>query len=165
MTIRSYTQPVYPGILDIFKPRSGYRSRTLDGKMASSPHKEDSNEESIATSEEWERDPLHADSPLTLADITEIAADIKKLVTSAITDLKTEIKNMSEQLTSQERASKKRDKAINRLELISEKHSNHRISINRHLEDVDNRGRKNNVRVRGMPENITPNQTSFTKNI
>lgn len=46
------------------------------------------------------------------ADMTEIAADIKKSVTAAIADLKSELRNMSEQLANQERVGRKRDEAI-----------------------------------------------------
>ena len=33
-------------------------------------------------------------------------------------------------------------------------HASHLIDINRHLEDLDNRGRRANIRVRGIPESV-----------
>lgn len=126
-------------ISNIFRPRSALRSSTVAGKMGPSHHEEDSNEVFIAASEDSVWDPTHADMPLTFADMTEIATDFKKSVTAAIIDLKTNLKLMSKQMAAQEKAGRKRDKAITRLESITEKHSKHLINMNRHLEDLCNR--------------------------
>lgn len=61
-------------------------------------------------------------------------------------------------MASVEKAGKYRDKAIQRLEQITDCHAKHIIEMNRHLEDLDNRGRRNNLRVGGIPETITSKQ-------
>lgn len=38
----------------------------------------------------------------------------------------------------------------------SQTHSAHLIEMNRQLEDLDNRGRRHNIRVRGIPESVEP---------
>lgn len=87
-----------------------------------------------------------------------IAADIKSTFSAAITDLKTNLMVLTEKLASAEAAGKHRDKAIHRLEKISVTQSQHFIKMNRHLEDLDNRGRRCNIRVRGIPETLEPDQ-------
>lgn len=37
---------------------------------------------------------------------------------------------------------------------MSASHNHHCIDMNRHLEDLDNRGRRNNICVRGIPETV-----------
>lgn len=51
-----------------------------------------------------------------------------------------------------EQAGRQREKAIKWLEQVTDMHSQHFIYISRHLEDLDNRGRWNNLRLRGVPE-------------
>lgn len=84
----------------------------------------------------------------------KIAADIKCTFSSAITELKADILSLSEKLEGVENAGAKRDKAITRLERVADSHSAHLIEMNRQLEDLDNKGRRHNIRVRGIPESI-----------
>lgn len=44
------------------------------------------------------------------------------------------------------------------MQQLTESHAIHLREINRHLEDLDNRGRCRNLRVRGIPESIDPSQ-------
>lgn len=84
--------------------------------------------------------------PLTYTDMSGFATDIKSTFSAAITDLKENL--LAEQLTSAEAAGKHREKAKKkRLETVTASHSLHFIEINRHLEDLDNRGCRNNIRV------------------
>lgn len=78
-----------------------------------------------------------------------IAADIKSTFSAAITDLKTNLLMLNEKLISPEAAGKHRDKATHRLEKLSSTQAQHFIVIDRHIEDLDNRGRRCNIRVRG----------------
>lgn len=52
---------------------------------------------------------------------------------------------------------KERDRALTR----SAVHSQHLIEVNRHLEDLYNRGRRHKIRVRGVPENIFSDQVQL----
>lgn len=90
--------------------------------------------------------------------MTDIAADIKRSFTSAITDIKTELLRLSEQMAVSERAGRRRDRALSRLDDITTAHNQHLIDMNRHLEDLDNRGRRHNIRVRRIPESVSSDQ-------
>lgn len=57
-----------------------------------------------------------------------------------------------------ERAGKRKDRALLRLDDITSAHSQHLIDTNRQLEDLDNRGRRHNIRVRSIPETILAEQ-------
>ena len=113
---------------------------------------------SLPASDDSSRGNMPSDRPLTYAMMTDIAADIKSSFTEAITDIKTELMRLSEQMAVTERAGKRRDRALIRLDDIVIDHSNHLIDMNRHLEDLDNRGRRHNIRVRGVPESVPPDQ-------
>lgn len=67
----------------------------------------------------------------------------------AITDLKTNFLVITEKMASVEAAGKHRERAIHRLGKVTTSQSHHLIEINRHLEDLDKRGRRNKIRVRG----------------
>lgn len=82
------------------------------------------------------------------------AADIKSTFSAAITDLKTNLLVLTEKMASAEAAWKHREKVISRLEKVTTSHSILFIEKNRNLEDLDNRGRRNNIRVRGIPESV-----------
>lgn len=81
------------------------------------------------------------DQPLTYSEMTQIAEDLKRSFNSAITDLKTNLITLSEQMASHKRAGMQRDKDISKLEKVTDTHSYHLIVINRE--------RRNNIRVRG----------------
>lgn len=81
-----------------------------------------------------------------------IDADINSTFSAAITDLKTNLLVLNEKLLSAEAAGKHRDRAIAKLEKASCAQAQHFIEMNRHIEDLDNRGRRCNIRVRGIPE-------------
>ncbi|XP_077341435.1 uncharacterized protein LOC143986902 [Lithobates pipiens] len=65
---------------------------------------------------------------------------------------------LNEKMATMERAEHRRDQAVHRLEATTASHAAHLITINRHLEDLDNRGRRCNIRVRGVPETVAPDQ-------
>lgn len=70
---------------------------------------------------------------------------------------KTELLRLTEQMAvteraGTERAGKRWDHALTRLDDITEVHSQQLIDTNRQIEDLDNRGNRNNIRVRGSPK-------------
>lgn len=83
-----------------------------------------------------------------------IAADIKSTFSAAITDLKSNLLALNAKMAAAGTAGKHRDKSIHRLERVSARQNHHFIEMNRHLKDLDNRGRRNNIRVRGIPETV-----------
>lgn len=78
--------------------------------------------------------------------MTTIAADIKKTLTIAISD---EVRGLSARLDEVVQAGVIRDKAIVYLGVLSDQYVGHLITLNRQVEDLDNRGQRHNVRVRG----------------
>lgn len=140
-------------IPDIFKAKqlSGGDTRS---KMAPAHNEEEYSEDSQSAPEDSGRGKHKPDHPLTFADMSLIAADIKATFSAAITDLKTSMLVINEKMAAAEAAGRHRDKAIGRLEKASLTQSQHLINMNRHIEDLDNRGRRCNIRVRGIPESV-----------
>lgn len=91
--------------------------------------------------------------PLTLHAITSIASDIKSTLSAAITDLTADLQTMSTKLEGVTKAGKQRGKAIAVLQNTSLIHQN---QIYKKLEDIHNRGRRHNIRDRGVPRAIPP---------
>lgn len=92
-------------------------------------------------------------TPVSLAEMTTIASDIKTSLFAAIIELRSGLQSMSTKL---EGAGEQRDRAIKELQHSSLTHQNHLLAIQQKLEELDNRGRRNNIRVRGVPETIPP---------
>lgn len=112
---------------------------------------------SLPPSEDSTRSKMTGDLPLMYADMTEMTADIENSLSAAITDLKTDLLRLTEQMAVNERAGKWRDGALIRVD-ITASHSQHMMDMNRQIEDLDNRERRHNIRVRGVPESVTPEQ-------
>lgn len=129
--------------------------------MASTNMEEDFSEDSQSAAEGNGRGPSCSNLPLTYSDMTGFAADIKSMFSAAITDLKSNLLVLTEKIVEAEVAGQLREKAICRLEKVSTSHSLHFIEINRHMEDLDNRGRRCNIRVRGIPESVEPEQITL----
>lgn len=120
-------------------------------------HEEDFSGDSEST-EDTGRGKSRVNKPLTYADMSVFSADIKSTFSAAITDLKTNLVVLTEKLAASEHAGRQRDKAIHRLDQVTVSHAQHFIDLNRHVEDLDNRGRRNNIRVRGIPETVEADQ-------
>lgn len=129
--------------------------------MMAPPHRtnrgddKEDDEISLPASEDSVAGNDNKDLPLTHTTMTDIAADIKRSFSVAITDIKTELLRLTEQMAVSERAGKRRDRALTGLDDITSTHSQHLIEMNRQIEDLDNRGRRHNIRVRGIPESVT----------
>lgn len=138
-------------ITDIFEMKPEARSGVRSTKMAPSQHEEEASENSQSAPEDYSRGASCSDHPLTYANISVFAADIKSIFSAAIMDIKPNFLAMTEKMAAAETAGKHRDKAIHRLDRVA---SCHFVELNRHIEDLDNRGRRNNIRVRGIPESV-----------
>lgn len=126
--------------------------------MVPTRHEENYSEDSQSAPEDSGRGLSHSEHPLTYADMSVFAADIKSTFSAVITDLNTNFLVLTEKMASTEAAGKHMDKAINRLERVTVTQAHHFIEMNRHIEDLDNRGRRNSIRVRGIPEFVEPDQ-------
>lgn len=129
--------------------------------MGPTQHEEEYSEDSQSATEDSGRGKSQSDHPLTYADMSVIAVDIKSTFSAAITGLKLNLLVLNEKLATAEAAGKHRDKAIHKLENTSLIQSQHFIEMNRHIEDLDNRGRRCNIRVRGIPEPVESDQITF----
>lgn len=121
------------------------REEDSDGSMASSTQ----------TEMEGGKERDGATQTLTLAAMHAIAADIKATLSATIAE---EVRGLTHRLDTVERDGARRGTAIAQLQETSSRFTTHLIHINRHLEDLDNRGRRNNIRVRGLPETILPDK-------
>ncbi|XP_073482001.1 vomeronasal type-2 receptor 26-like [Aquarana catesbeiana] len=126
--------------------------------MAPTHTEEDFSEDSQSAAEDNGKSLSHSNHPLTYANMSIFAADIKSTFSAAITDLKSNLLVLTEKMASAEAYGKQRETAICKLEKINSSHSNHFIEINRHLEDLDNRGRRSNIWVRVIPETVDKDQ-------
>lgn len=126
--------------------------------MATPRMEEEYSEDSQSTMEDNGRGTPHPDLPLTYAGMSGFAADIKAAFSAAITDLKSSMLVLTDKMATAEEEGRHRDKARHRLEKVTSSKSQHLIGINKHLEDLDNRGRRNNIRVRGIPESVDAEQ-------
>ena len=102
--------------------------------------------------------PLHAQQAqsLSLADLQAnlqaMAMDIKSSFAAAITDIRADIQGIAVRTGAIEQASARQTDAIKQIQKNADMHLGHIIEIHRHLEDLDNRGRRHNIRIRGVPE-------------
>lgn len=146
-------------ISDLFKAQSAKQSNVAGNKMAWALKEEgDISEDSQSAAEDTDNGYKHSDQPLTYADMFGFAADIKSTFSAAITDFKSNLLVLTEKLAAVEATGKHRERAIHKLEKVAVAHSSHFFEINRHLEDLDNRGKRNSIRVRGIPESVDTDQ-------
>lgn len=94
--------------------------------------------------------------PPSLFDLETVAADIKNTVTTAIADLKAEIHAVAHRIDEVEQTSQTHAAAIRQVHTAFDSQLSQLLDLHRHVEDLDNRGRRHNIRVRGVPEAIEP---------
>lgn len=91
---------------------------------------------------------------MSLTDLQSVAADIKSTLSAAITDLRADIQTIAVWIGAVEQASTYHVDAIRQMEKASDINLSHILEIHRHLEDLNNQGRRHNINIRGVPENI-----------
>lgn len=95
---------------------------------------------------------------LQLSDLHDITADIAEPRVVFISDLRADIHAVTSRVSKVEE--KLRDQATHyqcSQDLLAQHPSKLRY-INRRIEDLDNCGRRHNVRIRGLPETVSPDQ-------
>lgn len=85
-------------------------------------------------------------------DLQRVALYIKHTLTSAITDLKSDIQNMAHRIVEVEQTS--HAEAIRQVQRAYDSQLPHMFELHRQVEDLDNRGCRHNISVRGVPESI-----------
>lgn len=81
---------------------------------------------------------------------------------AAITDMRSDLQAISLRVEEVEVTQTRQESSICHVQQITESHAVHLKDINHHMEDLDYRGRRRNLRVRGVPESIDSNQLSQT---
>lgn len=93
-----------------------------------------------------------------LHDLHTIAAYIKHTLSAAITDLRHEIQSIAGRVHEVERTAEQQHTAIHRIHHTVAIHTLQLRDLQRHVEDLDNRGGRHNLRVRGLPETFETEQ-------
>lgn len=111
-----------------------------------------------------------AQAPVTTADLHSavadikltLAAEIKQALADAVADLKAEVRATDVRVSAIEKSVKQQGAQMQALHQASWDHDNFLIDMHYHLEDLDNRGRRDNIRVRGLPEEVEEDHLEHT---
>lgn len=93
---------------------------------------------------------------LCLHDLQNIASDIKSTLSAAIGELRLDIQAVAVRLERVEATTSRQENAIAQVQQVSDHHSFQLREMNRHLEDLDNRAGRHNIRVRDLTETVHP---------
>lgn len=93
-----------------------------------------------------------------LRDLQAVAADIKDTLFSAISDLRHELQAISGRMQRVEEDVALQGSATKATHHKVNSHTMQLRDLQRHVEDLDNRGRRHNLRVRGLPETVEQDQ-------
>lgn len=91
-----------------------------------------------------------------------MAADIKDTLTAAIVDLRLDIHALADRVQDVEKVSAQHGTVLCRVTQKVDAHILQLRDLQRHVEDLDNRGRHHNLRVRGLPETVEAEQLTAT---
>lgn len=97
-----------------------------------------------------------------MADFRSIADDIKTTLSSAIAALRMEMRGIVTHVDEMEATALKQGRYVRRLQTAANSHTSSMLTMQRHLEDFDNRGRRHNVHIRRMPETVEPPHLKYT---
>lgn len=100
--------------------------------------------------------PFLQTQPPSLLDLEKFAADIKSTVMGAIADLRSDFQTVTRRISDVEETTQHHAAAIRQVQGTYDAQLTHLLDLHRHIEDLDNRGRRHNIRVRGVPENNDP---------
>lgn len=93
-----------------------------------------------------------------LHDLRSISADIKDTLTAALTtaisDLRVDIQSIAGRVQEIEKTTATHSSVLRRSCQVVDSHTMQLRDLNRHVEDLDNRGRRHNLSLRGLPESI-----------
>lgn len=91
---------------------------------------------------------------LSMADLQLVALDIKTTLSAAISDLKADLRAAAARVEIVESVAMTHGAAIQQVQKVNDTQARHLIEIHRHMEDLENRGRRRNLQIRGILENI-----------
>lgn len=101
---------------------------------------------------------LSPQPPPSLHDLHSVATDIKNTLTAALTaaisDLKIDIQAITGRVHKVEKTTATHTSVLRRSCQVIDTHTLQLSDLNRHVEDLDNHGRRHNLRIRGLPESV-----------
>lgn len=100
--------------------------------------------------------------PLNIQDLRTIAADIKDTLSAAISELRLDICALYDRVHEVEKVTERHVTVLRRATHRIANHTLQLRDMNRHMEDLDNRGRRHNLRIRGLSKSIEGGQISTT---
>ena len=95
-----------------------------------------------------------AQRSLTIEDLKNVATDIKDALAAAISELRLDLRSLTDRVSHTETALEDHESILRRSTRKVDDHTLQLRDMNRHMEDLDNRGRRQNLRVRGLPESV-----------
>lgn len=91
---------------------------------------------------------------LNINDLRAIAADIKDTLSAAIAELRMDIHTLNDRVLEVEKTTAKHAMVLRKATHRIDTHTLQLRETQRRIEDLDNRGRRHNLRIRGLPESI-----------
>lgn len=143
-------------IPDIFRPpaRDTMRPAQATQRRSPSPHRPNIPLPSGDSNPPNPSDNAGHNTPIGINDLRAVAAEITSTLSAAIADIKSSIQSVTGRVEEMEITTARHEDSITQLQNSRDSYSLLLRDFNRHLEDLDNRGRRNNLRVRGVPESI-----------
>lgn len=141
------------GIPELFKASS------QDHRMVTRPSPaRSSSSMSEGDGEVYVRSRLNSSKDLTprIQDLHSMAEDIKLTFTEALAGLKTDLRAIVSRVGDIEAKTIQHTRDLRRTQDVISEHTNALISLKHQLEDLDNKSRRKNIRLRGLPESVDP---------
>lgn len=98
--------------------------------------------------------------PINMQDLRSIAEDIKETLSAAILELRLDLRSLNDRVHVVERETERQESILQSVTEDIDSHTMQMRDMQRHLEDLDNRGRRHNLRIRGLPESFEGEQIS-----
>lgn len=105
---------------------------------------------------------LRLHPPINIQDLRLIADDIKETLSAAISELRLYLRVLNDRVQVVERVTERQETTLHSVTEKIDSHTLQMRDMQRHLEDLDNRGQRHNLRIRGLPESIEGEQISQT---
>lgn len=91
-----------------------------------------------------------------LSNLRTIATDIKDTLTAVITDLRLDIQAIAGRVQEVEKNANHQGLIIRHMNQTLDTHTLQLHNLHHHMEDLDNHGRRHNLRVHGLHESVDP---------
>lgn len=89
-----------------------------------------------------------------LGDLHSVAADIKSTLAAAIAELTIEVRAVTARVVEVEKTTAQHSAVLRHVHHKVDNHTLHLRDLHRQVEDLENRSRRHNLRIRGLPETV-----------